>query len=78
VGMALSAVAAQRARTGRPRWLMIDDAETVLSDPDIPPHALDLSQRGYCLILRSSERLPDSLAATIYVILAGRDLSGGD
>ena len=68
LGMALSAATAQRARTGRPRWLMIDDAETVLSDPDIPPHALDLSQRGYCLILRSSERLPPSLAATIDVV----------
>jgi hypothetical protein len=78
VGMALAAVTAQRAKTGRPRWLMIDDAETVLSDPDIPPHALDLSQRGYCLILRSSERLPNSLAATIYVVLPDRDLSGGD
>jgi hypothetical protein len=57
---------------------MIDDAETVLRDPDIPPHALDLSQRGYCLILRSSEKLSDSVAATIEVVLPGRDFSGGD
>jgi hypothetical protein len=69
VGMALSAVAAHRARTGRPHWLMIDDAETVLNDPDIPPHALDLSEGGHCLVMRSLDRMPDSLAASIDVVL---------
>jgi hypothetical protein len=69
VGMALSTVAAHRARTGRPHWLMIDDAETVLHDPDIPPHALDLSERGHCLVMRSLDTVPDSLAASIDMVL---------
>jgi hypothetical protein len=74
---ALSVVAAHRARTGPRHWMMIDDAETVLSDPDIPPHVLDLSQRGYCLVMRSPEELPDSLVPSIDVI-AGTAGSGGD
>jgi hypothetical protein len=78
LGMALCAVAGHRARTGRPDWLMIDDADAVLSDPDIPPHALDLAGRGCCLVMRSSLGLPDSLAASIDVVIAGSGLSVGD
>jgi len=77
LGRALSVVAAQRARTGHPQWMMIDDGEAVLGDPDIPPHVLDLSQRGHCLVLRSTDGLPDALATSIDVI-ASSGCSGGD
>jgi len=69
VGMALTVVAAHRARTGRPHWLMIDDAESVLLDPDIPSYALDLSAPGYCLVMRSLDGVPHALAASIDVVL---------
>jgi hypothetical protein len=69
LGTVLSVVAAHRARTGHPHWMMIDDAETVLLDPGIPPHVLDLSRRGHCLVTRSAEGLPDSLTATIDLIV---------
>ena len=76
LGRALSVVAAHRARTGQLHWMMIDDAETVLSDPDIPPHVLDLSQRGYCLVMRSTHGLPDPLTASIDVIVGSGCLPG--
>jgi hypothetical protein len=65
IGRALSVVAAHRALTGRLHWLMIDDAQMVLSDRDIPSPAINLCQRGYCLVMRSPERLPASFPATI-------------
>jgi len=65
----LSVVAKRRARTGHPHWMMIDDAETVLSDPDIPPHVLDLSQPGHCLVMRSTHGLPDALTASIDLVV---------
>jgi hypothetical protein len=78
VGMALSVVAAHRAQTGRPHWLIIDDAETMLNDPDIPPHALDLSVGGHCLVIRSPDGLPGSLATSIGVVgMSVRLTSGG-
>ncbi len=65
----LLAVQRERARVGRPHWLVIDDAEVVLSDPDLPPEALRLSARGHCLILRAHERPPASLAGVVDVVL---------
>jgi hypothetical protein len=78
VGMALSVVAAHRARTGRPHWLIIDDAETVLNDPDIPPYALDLSEGGYCMVIRSPDGLPGSLAASVGFDIARSEPSDDD
>ncbi len=68
---ALLAVQEFRARTGRPHWLVIDDAEVVLGDADLPPEALRLSERGHCLILRSQPRPPASLARGVDLVLPG-------
>jgi hypothetical protein len=73
----LSVVAVHRTRTGHPHWLMIDGAETVLSDPGIPPQVLDLSRRGHCLVMRSTEGLPDSLAASIDIVVGSGCSAGG-
>ena len=61
VGTVLSQLRDHRARTGRPHWLLIDGAERVLRDPDIPPEALDLSQRGHCLVLRDHTGLATAI-----------------
>jgi hypothetical protein len=74
---ALSVIAVHRARTGQPHWIMIDAAETVLSDPDIPPHVLDLSQRGHCLVMRSTRGLPAALTASIDIVVSN-GCSAGD
>lgn len=52
LSVALAAVRAGRARTGRPHWLVIDSAEPVFTDPSLPPYALDLGDAGHCLVLR--------------------------
>jgi len=72
IAMVLTLVGEQRARTGRPHWLIIDGVEAVLHDPGIAPHALDLTKRGHCVILRGPTDVPSSLAATIDITLAGR------
>jgi hypothetical protein len=59
----LSAVRDHRARTGRPHWLLIDGAERLLHDPDIPPEALDLAERGHCLVLRDHGDVSAGIAA---------------
>jgi hypothetical protein len=69
---ALSVVGAERARTGRPHWLIIDGAEQVLRDPDIPPHALDLATPGHCMILRTAADLPAAIAGSLDVTIARR------
>jgi hypothetical protein len=48
----LAVVRAARRRNGRPHWLVLDRAWPVLTDPDLPPEALDLRDRGHCLVLR--------------------------
>jgi hypothetical protein len=77
LGKVLSVVAAHREQVDHPHWLLIDDAETVLSDPGIPPHVLDLSQRGHCLVMRSTQGLPDGLAASIDIVVGSACWDGG-
>lgn len=66
----LSLVQAERRRTGRPHWLTIDGAELVPSEPQIAPHALDLSYRGHCLIMRRPDAIPASLASSIDITVS--------
>jgi hypothetical protein len=49
---ALTCMRTQRLATGRPHWLLIDSAESVLEDTGLAPHVLDLRDRGHCLVLR--------------------------
>jgi len=67
LGAVLSDVRARRSRTGRPHWLVIDPVEEALSDPDLPPDALDLNERGHCLVLRHHAGLPTWLVAAVDV-----------
>jgi hypothetical protein len=65
----LSAVRDHRSRTGRPHWLLIDGAERVLRDPNIPPEALDLAERGHCLVVRDHARVPATIADRADVVV---------
>jgi hypothetical protein len=67
LGAALSNARTRRSRTGRPHWLVIDPVEEALSDPDLPPHALDLNERGHCLVLRRHAAVPSWLVAAVDV-----------
>jgi hypothetical protein len=58
VGRALGAVQLLRTRTGRPEWILVEDAQDVLRRPGIPPHALRLADGGYCLAMRGGASLP--------------------
>jgi hypothetical protein len=58
VGRALAAVQRLRARTGRPAWILVEDAQDVLCRPGLPPHALRLDDGGYCLVVRDGGALP--------------------
>jgi hypothetical protein len=60
LGRALAALQRLRARTGQPEWLLIEDAQDVLRDPGIPPHAIRLADGGYCLAVRDGGTLPAS------------------
>jgi hypothetical protein len=60
LGRALTALQRLRARTGQPEWVLIEDAQDVLSDPAIPPHAIRLADGGYCLAVRDGGTLPAS------------------
>lgn len=55
---ALMRVQHQRQATGRPHWLVIDSAESVLHDAGLAPHALDLNTRGHCLVQRRHTTSP--------------------
>jgi hypothetical protein len=57
VGRALAAVQLLRTRTGRPEWILVEDAQDVLRRPEIPPHALRLADGGYCLAVRGGASL---------------------
>jgi hypothetical protein len=57
VGRALTAVQLLRTRTGRPEWILVEDAQDVLRRPEIPPHALRLADGGYCLAERGDASL---------------------
>jgi hypothetical protein len=58
LGRALTVLQRLRARTGQPEWVLIEDAQDVLSDPAIPPHAIRLADGGYCLAVRDGGTLP--------------------
>jgi hypothetical protein len=63
VGRALAAVQGLRTRTGRPEWIVVEDAQDLLRSPDLPPHALRLADGGYCLVARDGAVLPAHLRA---------------
>jgi hypothetical protein len=69
---ALAAIRARRHGSGRPHWLVIDPAEPVLADPDLPPEVFDLRRRKYCLVLRDHDWAPparEPLAARVDVVI---------
>jgi hypothetical protein len=61
LGRALGAVQRLRARTGQPTWLLVEDAQDLLCQPDIPPHALRFADGGYVLAVRDGATLPASV-----------------
>ena len=63
LGRALTAVQRLRVRTGRPEWVLIEDAQDVLRQTGIPPHALRLADGGYALVARGGAAVPSSVTA---------------
>jgi hypothetical protein len=63
VGRALAAVQRLRTRTGRPEWIVVEDAQDLLRRPDLPSHALRIADGGYCLAARDGAVLPAHLRA---------------
>jgi hypothetical protein len=59
-GRALAAVQRLRARSGRPEWVLLEDAQDLLHQPDLPPSALRLADGGYALGVRDGATLPRS------------------
>jgi hypothetical protein len=65
LGRALIAAQCSRARSGTPKWIVLEDAQDLLADPDLPPEALDLTDGGYCLVLRPGVRMPPALLQSV-------------
>jgi hypothetical protein len=65
VARMLLGVQQMRAWRDHPQWIVLDDAQDVLTDPNMPPEALRLADRGYCLIDRGAEPLPDNMVQTL-------------
>jgi hypothetical protein len=55
----LNAVEGLRIGLGRPRWVLVDDADQVLRAVDRPPRWLPLGEGGYCVAARNGHALPD-------------------
>ena len=55
---ALAAVRRLRDRTGRPEWVLLEDAQDLLREPGLSPQALALARGGYCLAVRDGGTLP--------------------
>jgi hypothetical protein len=60
LGRALTVVQRLRARTGRPEWVLVEDAQDVLRRTDLPPHALRQADGGYALAFRDGATIPAS------------------
>jgi hypothetical protein len=56
VGRALTAVQRLRLHTGRPEWILLEDAQKLLQQPDLPPSALRLADGGYALAVRGGAK----------------------
>jgi hypothetical protein len=63
LGRALTAVQLLRTHSGHPQWVLIEDAQDLLRQPGIPPHALRLDDGGYCLAVRDGAPLPVAASA---------------
>lgn len=63
IARAVAAVERLRARTGQPAWILVEDAQDVLDEPGVPPHAWRLDGGGYCLVVRDGGSLPAWVAA---------------
>ena len=61
VGRALAAVQLLRTQRNGPEWILDEDAQDVLRQPGIPPHALRLTDGGYCLAVRGGAALPAAM-----------------
>jgi hypothetical protein len=57
LGQILTAAQLLRTWWERPRWIVLEDAQALLSDPDLPPSALRLRDGGYCLVDRAPGRV---------------------
>jgi len=63
IGRALAAVQLLRTQTGGPEWVLLEDAQDLLRQPGIPPHALRFTDGGYCLAMRGGAALPAAVTA---------------
>lgn len=61
VAQALIATQVARHSTGHPRWIVVEDAQDLLRDPDLPPEALKLEDGGYCLVRRTASGVSSTL-----------------
>ncbi|HVN13588.1 MAG TPA: hypothetical protein VMT69_15955 [Kineosporiaceae bacterium] len=50
IGRALVALACLRTWRQGPQWIVLDHACALLTDPELPPEALDVAAGGYCLV----------------------------
>ena len=55
---ALAAVRRLRDRSGQPEWVLLEDAQDLLREPGLAPHAIGLADGGYCLAVRDGGSLP--------------------
>jgi hypothetical protein len=58
LGRALAVVQRLRARTGQPGWVLLEDAQDLFDQPDLPPSALRLAGGGYALAVRDGATPP--------------------
>jgi hypothetical protein len=61
IGGALAAVQLLRTQGNGPEWILVEDAQDALRQPGIPPHALHLTDGGYCLAVRGGAPLPAAM-----------------
>ena len=63
IGRTLAAVQSLRTQTDTPEWVLIEDAQDQLRRFRRPPHAMRLTDGGYCLAVRGGVALPVAMTA---------------
>lgn len=74
------AVLAQRAATGLPHWIVLEEAHSVLANPDVAGEMLASGPRGYCLTTYQPGALAPAMREHLDYVLAvtGGDHTAGD
>ena len=61
---------ALRAERGYPHWIVIEEADQLLFDSDLPADAPDNRFRGYCLVTHRPTGLSDEVRSSIDAVIA--------